>query len=37
MVKDRVGNLAWIRKEIEQADDTDNPVTPTTQDGVMNR
>jgi len=29
MVKERIGSLAWLRKEVEQADDTDNPVVPT--------
>jgi len=26
MLKERAVRLAWLRKEVEQADDTDNPV-----------
>jgi len=28
MLRERAVSLAWLRKEIERADDTDNPVVP---------
>jgi len=37
VLKDTGGSLAWLRKEIEQAGDTDNPVAPTTQHVAINR